>query len=337
MIKLNITNARVFWIEFIRNSNLVLAVILMLSAIGCTTDDTNSSEDILGEFNTKSIQHEGVERTYRVYLPKNFDKNNPTPMVIALHGGGGSGKRFEKDVSAGTLTTAAESRGVLLVTPEGIDKRWNDGRPVIFNGDTMYDDVGFISAIIDNMTQNYGVDSKSVYVTGISNGGFMSVRLGLELSNKITAIAPVTAQITEAIASTVPEFPISVMIINGVDDPFVPYTGGPITIFNSNSNRGNTLSTEESIQRFNTYNQCTNPVENEPIIDDVPNDGTSIEISKYTGCNQGTEVVLIKVVGGGHTWPNGAQYLPMGIVGRVSREINASEMILDFFLRHSKN
>lgn len=318
--------------------NLIFLMLpLFLFIMNSCSKDDDSQTDNLGEFNTRTIEHDGVERTYRVYLPKNFDKNNPTPMVLALHGGGGSGNRFEKDVSAGTLTNAAESRGVILVTPEGIDKRWNDGRPEIFGSESMYDDVGFISNIIDKMALNYGVDSNRVYVTGISNGGFMSVRLALELSNKIAAIAPVTAQITEAVESTVPEFPISIMIINGVDDPFVPYNGGPIMIFNSDSNRGNILSTEESIQRFNSYNQCTNIVENNPIIDNFPNDGTSIEISKYNGCNQGTEVVLIKVNGGGHTWPDGAQYLPVSIVGRVSKEINASEMILDFFLSHSRN
>ncbi len=310
---------------------------LFLFVMNSCSKDDNSLTDNLGEFNAKTIQHDGVERNYQVYLPKNFDKKNPTPMVLALHGGGGRGSRFEKDVSAGTLTVAAELRGVILVTPEGIDKRWNDGRPVIFNGDRMYDDVGFISTIIDTMAQDYGIDSNRVYVTGISNGGFMSVRLALELSNKITAVAPVTAQITEAVESMVPELPISIMIINGVDDPFVPYNGGTIMIFNSTGNRGNILSTEESIQRFNTYNQCINLVENNPIIDDIPNDGTSVEISKYNGCNQATEVVLVKVNGGGHTWPDGAQYLPVGIVGKVSREINASEMILDFFLSHSRN
>ena len=170
--------------------------ILMFSS--CSKDDDSCTDnDTLGEFNCKTIQHDGVERTYHMYLPTNFDISDDTPLVFALHGGGGTGTNFEDVVSAGTLTAAAETRGVILIMPDGIDKRWNDGRPEIFGNDRMHDDVGFISVIIDEMIQNYGVDSNRVYATGISNGGFMSIRLAIDLSNKIAAVAPVTAQITD--------------------------------------------------------------------------------------------------------------------------------------------
>ncbi|MET2984723.1 alpha/beta hydrolase family esterase [Aureibaculum conchae] len=319
-----------------RSMLILFIAFVTLIAIGCSPDNENPPSDNLGAYNTKTIQHEDIERTFHVYLPTNFNKDNPTPMVLALHGGSGSGKRFERDVSDGTLTIAADSRGVILVMPEGIDKRWNDGRPEIFNGDRMYDDVGFISVIIDEMIQNYGVNANKVYVTGISNGGLMSVRLALELSNKIAAAAPVTAQITKALESIVPDTPISIMIINGTADPLVPYDGGYIQVPGITENRGEILSTDETIEKFNAFNQCTNPAEIEPSIDNLPRDGTSIEITRYNNCEQRTEVVLVKVVGGGHTWPGGAEYLPPIIVGKVSREINASQLILDFFLSHSK-
>lgn len=320
-------------------SRLILFIAFVtLIPIGCSPDNENPPSDNLGEFNIRTIQHEGVERTYHVYLPNNFNKMNSTPMVLALHGGSGTGSGFENDVSAGTLTAAAEARDMILVMPEGIDKRWNDGRTEHFGNDPMYDDVGYISSIIDKMIQNYGVDSERVYATGISNGGLMSFRLAMELSNKITAIAPVTAQITEVIQSNVPEFPISVMIINGTEDPLVPYYGGCIaSIVNENECRGKVLSTLESIEKFRGYNQCENPIINDPIIDNLPFDGTSVEIIKYNNCERGTEVVLVTVIGGGHTWPSGAQYLPVPYVGKVSKEINASNMILDFFLNHPKN
>jgi len=310
--------------------------LLMLSS--CSKDETDPAVDKLGEFNTRTIQHDGVERTYHMYLPNNFDNSNDTPLVLALHGGGGTGTNFEDVVSAGTLTTAAESRGVILLMPDGIDKRWNDGRPEIFGNDSMYDDVGFISTIIDEMIQNYGVDANRVYSTGISNGGLMSIRLAMDLSNKIAAIAPVTAQITSAMQAKVPEFPISMMIVNGEEDPLVPYNGGCILgPFVSNCSRGEVLSTQESIEKFIGYNQCANPSETEPIIDNVPNDGTGVEITTYKACEQGTEVVLVKVIGGGHTWPSGDQYLSKNVVGVVSKEINASEMVFDFFLSHSRD
>ena len=104
----------------------------------------------------------------------------------------------------------------------------------------------------------------------------------------------------------------------------------------SNLCRGEVLSTDESIAKFLDFNQCSMSTETE-VVDQLPNDGTSVEITRYNSCEDTTEVVLIKVVGGGHTWPSGAQYLSSGIVGVVSNEINASEMILDFFLSHSRN
>lgn len=319
------------------NSNwfLLLVSFLLVFVNSCSKD--NLQEDTLGEFNTKTLEHDGVERTYLMYLPNNFEKATPTPMVFALHGGGGTGENFEDVVSSGTLTVAAEARGIILVMPDGIDKRWNDGRTEHFGGDRMYDDLGFISALIDKMIEDYGVDSSRVYATGISNGGLMSFRLALDLSDKIVAIAPVTAQISKAVESKVPDFPVSLMLVNGVEDPLVPYDGGCIDVLLSNQCRGEVLSTDESIAKFLGYNQCVIPGETEAIIDQAPNDGTSVEITRYNTCADNADVVLVKVNGGGHTWPSGAQYVSANIVGPVSREINASEMILDFFLSHSRN
>ncbi len=316
----------------------LIPVICLLCSCMKDENDTDQSIDNLGEFNTRTIMHDGINRTYHMYLPTTYNTSMATPLVFALHGGGGTGINFEEDVSAGTLMAAAESRGIILITPEGIDKRWNDGRTEIFDGETSYDDVGFISSIIDAIISKYNIDQNRIYSTGISNGGFMSMRLAMDLSSRIAAIAPVTAQITEAAEFKVPEFPISIMMVNGEDDPIVPYYGGCIEVpLLDECGRGLVLSTEASISKLIGYNQCVNPAITEPVFDNVPSDNTSIEITSYKDCEEGTEVVLVKVIGGGHTWPSGAQYLPAAIIGKVSREINASEMILDFFLNHSLN
>lgn len=320
------------------NGNWFLLIVsfLLIFANACSKDDLQ--EDTLGEYNTKTLNQDGVERTYRVYLPNNFEKASPTPMVFALHGGGGTGANFEAVVSSGTLTAAAEARGIILVMPDGIDKKWNSGRPELFaDGSRSYDDVGFISNIIDIMIQDYSVDANRVYSTGISAGGFMSVRLALDLSEKLAAIAPVTAQLSQIPDTTMPSDPISIMIVNGTDDPLVPYEGGCITVPGfAACSRGSALSTEETIDNFRGFNSCSNSVKIDPLLDNIQDD-TSVEVFRYEGCEEGTEVVLVKVNGGGHTWPSGAQYLPANIVGPVSNEINASEMILDFFLSHSRN
>lgn len=313
---------------------IVIVLALSLGVNGCIKP---RGRDVSADVVTETIYHEDVRRTYRVYLPNNFNKDKSRPMALALHGGGGTGTNFENVVSAGTLTAAADQRGVVLVFPEGIEKRWNSGRVEIFKGDRMYDDVGFISAIIDKMVEKYGIDPNRVYATGISNGGFMSIRLALDLSDKIAAVAPVTAQIPKANENKSPRFPISIMIINGTKDPLVPYDGGHIRLFKFGQSRGELLSTQESIDKLVSFNQCNSVAERQVLPDKISGDGTQVEIVKYAPCEKGTEVILVKVIGGGHTWPGGAQYLRPERVGVVSNEINASEMILDFFLRHSRN
>ena len=165
----------------------------------------------------------------------------------------------------------------------------------------------------------------------------MSVRLAMDLSDKLAAVAPVAAQLSKALEDKTPELPISVMIVNGTKDPLVPYDGGHIRIGRFGLSRGEILSTAATIERFCRRNGCDGTPEKTKLADIVPDDAATVEIETYEGGKEGTEVILARIVGGGHTWPGGRQYLGPRIVGTVCRDINASEMILDFFLRHSRN
>ena len=277
---------------------------------------------------TQNIQHEGINRSYHIHLPPGFSKDQPTPLVIALHGGGGQGRIWFNH----PIRSAANERGVVLVFPNGMNRQWSDGRKLT----RAYDDVGFISKVIDRMVSDYGIDPQRVYATGISNGGFMSIRLAMDLSEKIAAIAPVTSQITNALADQSPKYPISVMIVNGTKDPIVPYEGGHIRLFEFGRSRGEILSTASTIEQFRRHNGCGPTPEYKRLPDLDPTDDTQVEIERYTGCTNQTQVTLVKVIGGGHTWPGADQYLPAKVVGQVSREIDASKMIIDFLLKHSR-
>ena len=292
-----------------------------------------------GERLRATLEHDGIERTYHIYLPSNFSVDDPLPLVLALHGGGGQGNQFDQGATQGTLTTAAEERGVVLVFPEGIDKQWCDGRFSQLDTERQcdtIDDVAFISEIIDTMVQEYGIDPTRVYATGISNGGFMSVRLAMDLSDKIAAVAPVAAQLSVALEDNIPKLPISMMIINGTEDPIVPYDGGEVRLFESGRSRGEVLATAVTIEHFRQHNNCEATPKLVELLNTDPDDGTTVTIETYFECDGGAEVILVKVIGGGHTWPGGKQYLGPKLVGVVSREINASDMILDFFLAHSR-
>ncbi|WP_420629485.1 alpha/beta hydrolase family esterase [Candidatus Leptofilum sp.] len=287
---------------------------------------------------TEVLEIDGVERTYHIYFPSDFNETEAAPLVLALHGGGGAGATFNQG-TANTFIPAAESRGMVAVFPEGVDNQWCDGRTEHLAEDrncTEIDDLAFLEAVIDQMIAEHGIDPARVYATGISNGGFMSVRLALELTNKLAAVAPVTAQLSVALAEQEPSQPISIMLVNGTADPLVPFDGGDVKIVKFGRSRGEILSTEETVARFRGFNNCVGSAEVVNLSDSDPDDGTAVQIESYTNCIDNTEVVLVQVEGGGHTWPGGQQYLSEALVGVVSREINASELILDFFLEHSK-
>lgn len=291
------------------------------------------------QYLTERVELDGVERTYHIHLPPNFSKDESAPLVLVLHGGNGEGLKFDEGATNGTLTQAADERGVVLVFPDGIDNQWCDGRSEHLNPErdcAKVDDVAFISALIDKMVQDDGIDPTRVYVTGISNGGFMSVRLAMDLSEKLAAVAPVAAQLSVALEDQSPQLPISIMIVNGTADPLVPFEGGQVRVVSFGRSRGEIVSTAATIERFRRFNGCEQTPEIVNLPDSDPDDGTAVSIETYSGCQAGTEVILVKIIGGGHAWPGGKQYLGEELVGRVSREINASELILDFFLDHAR-
>ena len=126
------------------------------------------------------------------------------------------------------------------------------------------------------------------------------------------------------------------MAINNVDDPLVPFEGGEIYGHFHRVKLGEVLSVDESVGFWVKRNGCsTTPVMiEEP--DRDPNDGTIVTSKHYLNGNEGTEVILYIVDGGGHTWPGGIQYLPKWVIGKTSRDFNASEVIWEFFKRHSR-
>ena len=149
-------------------------------------------------------------------------------MVLVFHGGGGNAKQIAK---LSGFNKISEEKGFLVLYPEAIDKHWNDGRESarFREHDEKVNDVAWIDALITELKTTYSVDNKRIYAMGISNGGIFSQRLAIELGQHFAAIASLTAQIAEPLAQAPPPNPISVLIMNGTKDPFVPYEGGEVT------------------------------------------------------------------------------------------------------------
>jgi polyhydroxybutyrate depolymerase len=228
-----------------------------------------------------------------------------------------------------------------VIYPDGIELNWNDGRMDEEARDRAHreniDDVGFISDLIDLMLKEYNIDPLRVYVTGISNGAIMSYRLACELSQKITAIAPVDGNIPYLLVNEcTPSRPVSVLAINNINDPLVPFYGGEIQGKIKKVKLGKVLSASESVGFWVKRDNCSIMplVTDEP--DRDPKDGTRVKSTRYINGIEGSEVILYAVDGGGHTWPGGFQYLPAWIIGKTSRDIDANEVIWAFFKRHTR-
>lgn len=273
--------------------------------------------------------HKGLKRSYHLYVPARYDPKNHTPLVLALHGGGGTGKRMDKFTG---LNTLGDHHGFIAIYPNAVEKHWNDGRGLMDYRSQRenIDDVGFISALIDTIASRYTVDRKRIYVTGASNGAMMSFRLACELTDKITAIAPVIGSLGENISKTcAPSRPIPVIIIGGTGDPLVPWNGGHVHLFRRKL--GEVLSFADTTRFWVAHNGCS-PIPAISWLPDVdPEDGTRIRKKVYSQCNRGVKVVLYEILGGGHTWPGGPQYLPEWIIGINSMDMNAGEVIWEFF------
>ena len=251
-------------------------------------------------------------RHYEVFVPTDTPG---LPLVIALHGRGGTGRQMERFTH---FDDVAAREQFVIVYPDAIDHHWNDARQGMDSG---VDDAAFIAALIDEMAAQHHIDRRRVYVTGISNGGMMSYTLACTLSDRIAAIAPVAGDLPSAPCR--PARPISVLAINGTDDPLVPYTGGTA------GRGGEVLSAQASTDLFAMSAGCAAPTSTlEP--DTVPSDGTRTRARHYA-CPAPLDVELLTIEHGGHTWPGAAQYLPKALIGPVSRDFNASDRIWAFF------
>ena len=277
----------------------------------------------------------GLQRTYLVHLPAGYDKSRLWPLVIVLHGGGGEGKNM--DALTG-FNAESDREGFVAVYPDAVGRNWNDGRgdPGIKSQAIDIDDVSFISTLIDLLEKDLSINNKMLYITGISNGAMMSHRLGSELSTRIAAIAPVAGNIPEKMKPVwSPSYPLSILIINGTDDPLVPWDGGDVTFFALK--RGRVVSVANTVKFWVAKNGCAAVPVTYQLPDTEGRDGTTTTVESYKGCNGKAEVVLYTVKGGGHTWPGGPQYLNELSIGKTSRDFNATATIWQFFKQHPMN
>jgi polyhydroxybutyrate depolymerase len=270
------------------------------------------------------IKLNGVERRYLLHLPPGWTKQSKAPVIFMLHGGGGTPEH-----SGGVdLEKYGDPKGFILVYPEGVNRSWNDGREI---KNRTADDVKFLSAVIDELVARYNADSKRIYSTGISNGGFMSFTLACRIPEKIAAIAPVAGSMgPRVMADCHPSRSLPIMMINGTADPLVKFEGG--TVLRRRGDEAEPIGKVVEFWRNQACGAAKPPIKFERLPDADASDGSTVEIERIQ-C-PGGEIVNYTVKGGGHTWPGGQQYLPKFVVGSVNRDFSASQAIVEFFSKH---
>ncbi len=269
----------------------------------------------------------GAKRRYYLYRPASAKLHSP--LVLAFHGAGGTAEGTDK--CAGGLAKLADEKGFIVVYPDGMDRRWNDGRAGLSK--TNYDDVEFISKVIDDLTGQNLVDPKRVYATGISNGGFFSQYLAVQLPEKIAAVATVAASVPKTFLDLRVQ-PVPIMMLLGTKDTLIPWSGGKIGGSILAGKRGEVTSGRDALRFWLGVNGSTAKPTYAELPDKDPDDGSRVFVEQYGAPGSANEVVFYEIRGGGHTWPTGQQYLPKSVIGPVCRDFDGNEAIWKFFENH---
>ncbi len=305
----------------------VFGTIVFVAALIMTGLHGAKAED---GYKFRAITVDGRERSYDAFIPSAQEGvADPVPLVIMLHGGGGNADNAK--MMSGFSDLAAKE-GFIVAYPNGSGRRddkiltWNAEHCCAYAMKNNIDDVAFISALIDEMVANDNVDPTRVYVTGMSNGAMMTLRLARELPDKIAAIAPVVGGMFGGEAK--PLGPVAVMTINGSLDKSVPVKGGQTGNRFQGAWDGTPL---EPSTYMGTYwvaaNGCARAVK-EGV------EGDYIQYRRFI-CPKGQEVVQYIIRDNGHAWPGGERGKDRA--DGPSKHFDATREMWEFFMSHRKD
>ena len=310
---------------------LRLAMFALLAVLSVHADAQDRVNRLNIGLKAHKITVDGLERNYRVVVPPRI--TNPMPLVLVLHGGGFGDNGALHVIRYTQFTPLALREGFIVVYPMGVDGNWNDGRDVEFirAQKENIDDVKFMRAVVDEVAKSHPVDRSRVFSTGISNGAFMSNRLAADASDLVAAVAPVVGGMSPTLAKRfAPEYPVSVLVVQGDSDPLVPFDGGVVGM-SLGKGRGITVKSSEVVAKYLKRNGIKDKPEVKKLDDKDADDGTTTEARIYPDGESGAKVRFYIVKNGGHTWPGKRQYLTEKLVGKTAQDFDATEAIWEFF------
>jgi polyhydroxybutyrate depolymerase len=294
--------------------------VLVLNVTACASNVSSS------EMQRSELEVDGNQRIYYFHAPKDR-QSKAIPLVLVFHGGAGDGIKVSKQTA---FNDVADRNGFAVVYPNSIE-HWSDGRSTT---GTSKNDTDFVLQLIDHLAKTENIDKQRVYATGPSNGGMFTLRLACELSDEIAAFAPVIASFPVPYRDKCkPSRPVPIMMINATKDTFIQWKGGSIKTGRRGAG-GEVIPVPDTADFWRQHNRCSGV----PKITDLPDvdkdDGTTVKVVNYPDCSDASAFEWVQIYGGGHAWP-GTNYQQgrfiTKLMGISSRDINASEMIWDFF------
>jgi polyhydroxybutyrate depolymerase len=284
-----------------------------------------------------TIRTDGLDRHCLVHLPSTYNKANPLPLIVMLHGMGGTATNAVQQTG---WSDKADTEGFIVVYPEATrpdssqppslrrnPQVWNDGSGRFHAAERKIDDVKFIRELLDRLMADYSIDRRRIFVTGFSNGASMAFRLGAELADRVAAIAPNAGSCWVAVK---PSRGVSLCYITGTADPLNPLEGGfPKLAFGGRNQGGKPkVPVLAAIAQWKKALSCPEA----PLRDDLTN---GVHTRIYGPGRDGAEVVFITIEDLGHIWAGGENQLPEFLVGKPTDKLKATDVIWNFFRKHS--
>ncbi len=302
----------------------VAIFVVLLAAMGCgwaghvrePRESLGSAPLVSGTFR-RTVQVGDRERSYLVHVPPGQRGDRALPVVLDFHGWAAGAR----DYAAYTgFDSKADGAGFLSVHPEGTGwfPSWNAGPCCGSAHRNEVDDVAFVDVLLDDLARVAPIDSARIYATGLSNGAMFAYRLACQRSEKIAAIAAVAGAVH--VDGCAPSRPVPVLHIHGLMDPVAPFRGG--TRWWSSYVAA---AVPEVVSEWAARDRCAmGPLESRS--------QGEVGCITYPDCAGGSEVELCTIERSGHTWP-GARW-EIGGLGAATEDLNATDYIWDFFVRH---
>ena len=275
---------------------------------------TSNSQDFISQ----SLQYDGNNRQYELYIPQNYDGSESVPLLFNFHAGDGTSA---SQIYISDMRNLADENNFILVYPQAIADPTDGGSlNWMFKGESDHDDIYFVEAMIDEIATQYSIDQSRVYACGYSLGGEFVHELLCRLNNRIAAgVAVARTMFIETYENCVPEHPTAIMSILGTDDFNSLYNGvefAGVLYY---------LSAADTHQFWIDYNNTDpNPIEIElPNIN--TNDGSTVTKRIWENGDACVSVVELRVNGGDHDWP--------GWSGNM--DINSDQEIWNFVSNYS--